>query len=276
MKNSIKIILSILVVATLFQSCLEVPVNDAPDGMVAPEIPPMEMHTLPTENLRTTNTDTTAAQSAGQTYHNWWHAGVNLAVWSVVSYVAIAPPTAAFQRAFYEQSQYVGNSTFKWEYRYTDPNNGKKFDVELTGQYISNLQEVYWEMTASQVGGFSNFVWYTGTTAVGFASGSFTINKNPQNPSPELKLEYTKPNSYESTLRITNVAPNNPNNGDYIEYRTNLNDYYDKAFDLKHGANNLLEINWSEALRDGQVRHPQRFNDNDWHCWNTNQLDVAC
>jgi len=242
--------------------------------MVAPTIPPVETYTMPTETLRTTNTDTTAASNAGNTYWNWLHAGVNLAVWSTVAYVNIAPPTAAFQRAFYEQPTYTGNNTFQWEYRY-DADNNKKYDIVLTGKYISNQQEVEWELIGSEIGGFSNFKWFTGTTAVNFNYGTYTLNKNPFNPKAYLELEYNNTDPAQASLRFTDIEPGQ-GNGNYIEYRNNLNDYLNKEFDLRINQNNLLEIKWNDAAHDGRVRHSSHFNDNDWHCWDTDQLDIQC
>ncbi len=274
MKNTFKLFFAITLLATLFQSCIPERADQAPDGVLAPEIPPMEMYTMPTEALRTTNTDTTAASTAGNTYYNWLHAGVNLAVWSAVAYVNVAPPTAAFQRAFHEQATYVNNNTFKWEYRHSDQ-NGKQYDIELTGKYIANFQEVEWKLIGSEVGGFSNFTWFTGTTKIDFSYGTYTLNKNPFNPKAYLQLSYDKTNPQETSLRFTNIEPGNAN-GQYIEYRTNLNNYLNKEFDLQGNPGNLLEIQWNEASRDGRVKHFNRFNDNDWHCWNTDQLDIQC
>lgn len=273
MKNTIKLILAITLLATLFQSCIKEPINQPPSGVEAPEIPPMEMYSMPTEALRTTNTDTSAASNAGTTYYNWLHAGTNLAVWTLVAYVNIAPPTAAFQRAFHEQAQYINNNTFQWKYVHNDQ-NGKSYEIELTGQYIANFQEVEWKLIGSEIGGFSNFTWFTGTTKIDFSSGTFTLNKDPFNPKAYLQMDFDKTSPQEASLRFTSIEPGS--NGNYIEYRTNLNNYLNKEFDLMINQTNLLEIQWNEASRDGRVKHPQRFNDSDWHCWNSDQLDIQC
>ncbi|MCB0706612.1 MAG: hypothetical protein KDC34_14960 [Saprospiraceae bacterium] len=278
MKNSFWLI-AVLFSVVLFQSCLKDPVTENPLETVEPELPPMAMYSMPTTALQETETDTTAALMNGMTYYNWWHAAVNVVVWHSIVSVHMAIPTAAFNMAFNEPAEYIGNGTFEWTYQYiaTPLQGGQTYNVSLTGQYQNNYQDVLWTMTVSQVGAFSNFVWYSGLVATDLSEGEFTLNRFPGNPEPYLHIEYdSDPTVGDQAIRYTNVIANSPDYGQYIEYRVRPTDAFNRAFDVQGVPNNFLEIRWNEPSGDGQVKHPLHFNDNEWHCWDTAQIDIDC
>jgi hypothetical protein len=277
MKN-LMLFFALATVLVFTQSCEKEPQEEEIQNLVAPELPPADMFTMPISEVRETDTDTTN-QTGGVTYWNWAHAALSLVGWNTVVYLNMVVPTTAFAHAFNAEATYIGNLTFQWVYQYHAPQNlgGHFYDVSLTGQYINNTQEVAWTMTVSQVGGFSDFVWYTGVTASGNTEGSFILNRNPANPEPYLRMDYQDGLLPEDgTLRFTNVIPTDPANGHYLEYRVDAAAEFNRAFDVQGPPNNFLEIRWSEPAGNGQVRHPQRFNDNEWHCWDTEQRDVDC
>ncbi|MBR9920331.1 MAG: hypothetical protein GYB31_05770 [Bacteroidetes bacterium] len=278
MKNSFWLIALLFSVA-LFQSCQKEGMQDDPAEQVAPEIPPMAMYSMPTDALEDTETDTTFAMANGMTYHNWFHSATHLVFWHTVVQLHMAVPTTAFAAALNQQAEYIGNGTFKWDYPYTAPPalGGATYYVVLTGQYQNSVQEVAWTMTVSQVGGFSDFVWYTGVTAVDESYASFTLNRFPNNPQPFVNIEHTKDQSIGGeTTRFTNVIPGNPQNGQYIEYRISPGNDFNRQFDVQAEAGNYLNIQWNEPAGDGRVKHPFHYGDSDWHCWDTNQIDSAC
>lgn len=278
MKNFL-LLLALLMTLTITQSCEKEPQEEETLQLVAPEIPPAEMFSMPISSVRETDTDTTTAQSGGFTYWNWAHAALSLVGWHTVVYLNMAVPTAAFGMAFNVEPVYVGDLTFEWVYQYEAPQHlgGHYYDVTLSGQYVNNTEEVLWTMTVSQVGGFSDFVWYTGRSSTNSSVGQFILNRNPANPEPYLSMDYENgPGAEDARLRFTNVIPASLENGHYIEYRTSTADEFNRSFDVQRGSNNFLEIRWNEPAGNGQVRHPERFNDNEWHCWDFDQRDIDC
>lgn len=261
------------------QSCEKEPQEEENLQLVAPELPPADMFTMPVSEVRETDTDTTAQTGGGFTYWNWAHAAISLVTWNTVVYLNMAVPTAAFASAFNAEPTYIGNLTFQWAYQHeaTPALGGQVYDVSLTGQYINDTEEVAWTMTVSQVGGFSDFVWYTGVTSTSNSEGYFILNSNPANPQPYLRMDYSEGLLPEDgTLRFTNVLPAHPDNGHYLEYRTDASAEFNRAFDIQGAPGNFQEIRWNEPAGNGQVRSPQYFNDNDWHCWDTDQRDIDC
>lgn len=277
MKISVRFF-AFLIAVSVFQSCIKDPV-DQPQDLVAPQIPAAAMYTMPTEAVETRGPDTIEAMNSGNTYNNWSHAVVNLAFWHTVVVINMAVPTAAFANAFNAQPEFIGNATFEWAYQYVAPPNlgGNTYNVVLTGQYIHNFEDVAWVMTVSQVGGFSNFVWYTGEVAVDGLSGQFTLNRFPYNPQEFVGITYTKDAiTLDEETRFTNIIPNDASNGQYIEYQVAPTRYFNRGFNVQGPPNNFIEIQWNEPSNDGQVRHEMHFGDNEWHCWDVNGLDADC
>lgn len=277
MRKSI-LFFALLLSLSIFQSCEKESFdNGNPDNLVAPTLPTTDLYSIPTAALRDDEADNIANSAPpGVTYKNWIHAGLNLLVWNTVVVSQVTLPIAAFAEAFNHQAEFIGNATFEWAYQYTAP-GANIYNISLTGQYISNTQEVDWVMTASKVGGFSDIIWYTGSTNQGNTQGTFTLNRNSNNPEPYLELAYTRNNSNnDGVVRYTNVAPNDPGNGNYIEYRTESSNTFNRAFDLDLGSGNFLEIQWNEPSGEGRVKHENHFNDTEWHCWNVDKVDVDC
>lgn len=261
---------------TLFSSCEEDPM---PAPSAAPEIPPTEMFSIPTAVMDHSSTDTTSSHA---TYHNWVHAGINLVVWNTIIVANISIPTAAFARALDENPVYIGNGIFEWSYQYVAPPilGEETYDISLTGEYINNGQDVRWIMTASQVGGFTNFEWYRGIVATNHTEGNFTVNHQPNNPAPYISIDYLgDPSTSDESIRYTNINPSSNEIGGYIEYRVEPGNSFNRAFDVNGGPNNpgsFLEIQWLDPTMEGRVKNPDHFNDTDWHCWDTNREDTAC
>lgn len=274
----------ILLTALFFtQSCEEEPLLEEENiDMVAPEIPPAQMFSAPVDELTAKDVDTdsqTGGGGGGFAYSNWLHSAVSLVAWNTVVYINMAIPTAAFASAFNVEPDYIGDLTFLWVYQYEGPAElgGHTYDIALTGQYINEVQEVEWTMTVSQVNGFSDFVWYTGVTSTNNSEGYFILNRNPANPEPYLQMDYQEDIlTEEASLRFTIVIPNDNANGHYLEYRTEPNEEFNRAFDVQGPPNDFMEIRWNEPAGNGQVRHPRHFNDNQWHCWSTEQLNIDC
>ena len=199
-------------------------------------------------------------------------------VWNTVVFVNTAVPTAAFGHSFDYDPVYLGDLTWEWSYQYQAPpeHGSNKYDVSLTGQYVSENEEVAWTMVVNETGNSNKFTWYEGTVSRDHTNGIFTINKDPLNPKPYMSLSFEKRNDLKDiTIRFSNVLANDPGNGDYIEWSTDNGSDYDRSYDVstKEG---LLEIEANELDKNGRVKHQNHFNDSDWHCWDTKQFNIDC
>lgn len=283
MKNLVWI-LALLFSVSVMQSCQKDEITEPPVEVDAPELPKLAMFTMPTSEFDPALVDTSGLNKnpnrfLTDTYFNWFHAAINLVVWHTVVALNTAAPIAAFQAAFYVQPVFIGNLTFEWAYDYTAPVElgGHTYNVSLTGQWNPDFQEVYWEMHLSQEGGYTDFLWYTGTTSVDNNTSQFSLNHQPYNPQNFIQLDYQGDESTgEEHLRFTNIIPSSLDFGDYIEYHKVPGAPLDRGFNVLADPGNLLEIQWHETTKEGRVRHEQRFGDTDWHCWDGELKDVVC
>ena len=207
---------------------------------------------------------------------NYLHAAINVLVWNTVVTTNLYIPVAAFKGALKHKADYQGNGVWMWSYDVTDDQN-VTYIIKLYGELLVN-DEVKWDMYVSQIGGFSNMHWFTGITGKNNSYANWTLNFDPIDPKPFIKIDYSK-SSGSALIRYTNAIPNTPQNGGYIEYREAAisGTEFDRAYDVFAAElNNLLQINWNSQLKNGRVKDAKKFNDNEWHCWNRYLQNVDC
>lgn len=260
----------------LFQSCEKEPTVSQDE--IAPPIPPLEtflMDFKTYEDLDTPGVNSTIEIRNNPTYVNWFHAGSNLLFWNTVVSVEMAIPVASFAAAFNHQAVPIGNATFLWTYDVEI--FGETYIAALTGQFLS-LEEVLWEMKVSKVGGFTDVTFYTGIVRTDFTEANWTVYHKPYNPEPLVSIEFQRNATNDDvSLNYTNIVPDGPFNGHYIEYRSESAADLNRMYDVFRGSDiDFLEIEWNEPNRNGRVRHPKRFNDSEWHCWDTELRDTEC
>jgi len=275
MKGLIKLFI-VLGIFFTFQSCTQESNDDNPDNLAAPIIPSESLFTIPTQSFGVVGDK--ESSSSRNSKSNWAHAGLNVLLWNSVVFVNTSVPIAAFRRAFDFKAEYIGNMTWEWNYHYQAPpaNGSKKYDVSLTGKLINNKEEVAWTMTVTEEVSGNSFIWYEGVISRDHSSGNFTINKDPQDPKPYMNLSFVKNlDTDDISIKFTNVSTADPGLGDYIEWSTDKDNEYDRAYDV-FTKDDLLEIQSNSILKNGKVKHPSHFNDDEWHCWDTNRFNIEC
>ena len=117
-------------------------------------------------------------------------------------------------------------------------------------------------------------MWYHGKSALDKTGGYWTLQENPQNPNPLLRIEWNN-DLYTSDIRYTNIKTGAPENGTYIFYGTAIADF--RFYNIYNkGLDNLTVIEWSSVDKDGHVIDPHHFGNSDFHCWDTNLMDIVC
>jgi len=272
---------ALLLFFSVFQSCQKDPIEN-PDELVAPSLPPAESFIMPFTGYE--DLDTTGLHSNGDlderggptSFRNWFYAGSNLVVWNLIVGVNMAIPVASFLEAFNHDAVYDGQGAFIWSYDFNLGND--TFMANLSARLINNNQDVEWIMNISKVGGFTNVEWYRGVTSRDNSRASWSLNHRPNNPQSLLDILHEKDLATgEISTRYTNRIPSDPNNGDYIEYRTSNGNTFNRAYDVFRANNNeMLEVEWKAPSGEGRVRNPNFFTDNDWHCWDQDLRDTTC
>ncbi|MEM9546608.1 MAG: hypothetical protein AAGA77_11590 [Bacteroidota bacterium] len=273
-----RLIVFLFVLGTLFlfQSCTQENNDDNPDNLAAPSIPNPALFTIPVQSFGVQSGKETSTTRNDKS--NWIHAGLSVLVWNTVVFVHTAVPIAAFGNAFDYEAKYIGDLTWEWAYEYQAPpaNGSITYDVTLTGTYIDNNDQVQWTMTVSEQGSGKDFVWYEGIVTVGHSEGTFTVNKDPENPQPYMEIAFQRNTSDNNvTIRFSNVLAGDEGQGDYIEWRTQNGQEFDRGYDVWN-KQSLLQIEANEIQKDGRVKHPAHFGDENWHCWDTDQFNIDC
>lgn len=267
MKN-LKFAFALVLFVTFMQSCEKEPIIDTP-LTEAPSLPLEESFVMPFDGFE--DNDTT------KSFSNWVYAATNVVVWNIVLTINLAVPVASFHESFKHTPEYQGDNTWLWSYGFNA--EGQHYTANLYGKTI-NPDEVEWRMLISQAGGFTDVEWYSGVTAIDNSYATWTINFNPYNPSTFIGIEYqANDGDGASTIRYTNQIPNVQENGGYIEYREALDPsmQFNRSYDVyKIEINNLLDIDWNYINNEGRVKDPQKFQDNEWHCWDNRLMDVQC
>ncbi len=283
MKN-LSFVLAVLFALSIFQSCVKDDATD-PTTETAPDLPPVESFIMPFQGFEDADTtgilppgDDGGAEMRTVTFFNWFYGATNVVVWNGILTLNLAIPVAAFYESFNHQPSYEGNGTWLWAYDVTS--NGTTYQAKLYGHLLAGGTSVEWEMYVSQAGGFTDVLWYSGTTSDNGANATWTLQHQPNNPQPFISAEYEKDdgNGVES-IRYTNIIPGNAGNGGYIEFRKSSDNTVDlnRAYDIyKAETDNLLEIQWHDPNKNGRVRDEAHFNDTEWHCWNEDLQDIDC
>ena len=267
MKN-LSFILALVLSFAFMQSCEKEPIVYEP---TAPDLPLEESFIMAFNGFEDTDTV--------KSFNNWFYAATNVVVWNTVLTLNLAVPVASFYESFKHNAVWQGNQTWLWAYGFNV--NGEHYTAELYGK-ILNEEEVGWEMRISKAGlaGFDDVEWYTGVTAIDRSYATWTLNHNPYNPENFIGIDYHADNDNgAASIRYTNIIPGNPGNGGYIEYQEahDATQTFNRSYDVyKIEFDNLLDIDWNSNTAEGRVKDPQKFQNEDWHCWDYQLQDTQC
>lgn len=262
----------------LAQSCqkdsIDNTVVDPYADQPAPDLPSEEMFFMPFAGFEDED-----PEASPKRFSHWGHAVANVVVWNTVLTVNLAIPTLSFYAAFGEEPEYQGQGVWLWSYEFVDDEDGAAYRAELYGELLVN-DEVKWDMYIEQVNGWGRIHWYAGVTANDDSYARWMLKYEPENPTTFLQIDFQRDlaTGYES-IRYTNVIPDDADNGSYIEYREGAGaaEGFDRAYDVyRADIDNMLEINWDEANKNGRVKDPEKFGDAEWRCWGSDLRDEAC
>jgi hypothetical protein len=209
---------------------------------------------------------------------NWTVAATVAGVWNSILIINLAVPVAAFYKAIEIKPSYLDNK--KWEWRYSVNAVGITYNARLTGQIQAD--NIKWEMYIGRegVGGFPEFLWYEGTTALDGSSGQWIVTHSPQAQVPMLQIDWAKEGSEIGSVKYTYIKTGENFKDSYIEYgltSNTLNAYYTVHFyETVRAAFVDVNIEWSTTDHNGRIKSVDYFQDTNWHCWDGNGNDITC
>jgi len=247
-----------------------------PDGGEAPEIPPASTFVIDFGDFSGGDAARPAPDpTAGQTLPgaDWGFAAFNVGVWSVIITVGLAVPVAAFLESFNHVPEQQEDGSWVWSYEVTV--GGVVHSAELHAMAVGG--DIEWNMYISKEGFYENFNWFSGVSNLVSTEGTWTLNKEPDDPTPFVGIEWHRnPQDETGDIKYTNIVPGGPENGGYIFHGLTV-DPLDAFFEIyNRGQDNTTNIEWSRTTKNGRVRDSARFGDEDWHCWDETLQNIAC
>lgn len=264
-------ILFVLAVIGILVSCEEDKTTNPQDK--PPTIPPQSSMTINFAEFPDTAKENLPANSI-LTKRNWGWAAYNVAIWNSVLTVTLAVPIAAFVEAFNHQA--VRQPDGSWLWQYTISLNEALFTAKLFGKTVT--EGVEWKMLLSKQGEYSDFEWFTGFSDNSATSGNWTLNKEPNSPTPFLYIVWHR-NTIEGTadIKYTKLNSTSPGNESYIFYRKTNEVPHNRFYQIfSVDENRLADIKWNYEQHFGQIKDPIYFEDENWHCWDEKLDDINC
>jgi len=246
----------------------------------APTIPPIETFLIPFETLTANATSTFASLGEQEVLllasnrSNWNYAAFTVGFWYTVIAVGLAVPVAAFRESFRHSPVQQPDGSWIWSYSVVV--GGAVYGAKLQGRFIT--EGVRWEMRISKEGEYEDFLWYYGEHKLPATEGFWILKQNPAVPVDLLRIDWSRNISAGTyAIRYTNIVPGGQENGGYIDFQYTKGIPYDYICDIYNkGADNHTYIEWSSTGIEGRVKDSDHFGDDDWHCWDSDRINVAC
>jgi hypothetical protein len=209
---------------------------------------------------------------------NWDFAAEAATVWKMIINSTLIIPVTSYKLATNEVPVFVSENTWQWSYDFELA--GVKYKARLTGQIGS--ADVIWKMyiTKEGTGGFTDFIWFNGTSKVDGTGGKWVLFQSPQVSVAILQIDWTSSGASVATIKYTFIKNGDPFNTSYIESgftTASLNAYYT----IHYYNSNILKfsdvnVEWNTSTLNGRVKCLDYLGDTDWHCWDANKINVKC
>jgi hypothetical protein len=228
----------------------------------APQLPPESAFVMDFGNF-------VNDQKSVQSGVNWGTAVLTVGLWNTVLAVTLAVPVATYVEAMEQVPVRVDNNTWKWSFSVHV--NLIKYTAELYADVSGS--DVIWKMYVSQEGGFTDFLWYEGTSDILRTHGSWTLYLSPASNVRFLQMDWT--HNWEANtgdIKYTNVLSNTDGYGDYIHAGITTDTPYNAFYEIfDNSLDKTVTINYNTSTMEGSI-----FYDGSWHCWDTNLQDITC
>jgi hypothetical protein len=243
----------------------------------APDIPPIESFVMDFSDFASADTSSISNTFAKQnlTYQHWWWAAFNVGFWNAFITIGMVVPTAAFLATLNTQPEWNPEGEY-WVWTKTFVAGAVQHTAELRGSLTDSGSK--WEMYISKNNAFQNFQWYSGEANLPLTEGSWVMNNSPNNPTNLIRIEWHRNiQDGSADIKYINIVPNGPENGGYIFYGIRTNNTYNAYYDIYNkGQENHTDIEWNPLTKEGHVKDPHHFGDEEWHCWDYQLMDTNC
>ena len=255
-----------LAVLVLFTSC------DDTNEIVQTEQPtPPPSYSLSPE-FNTFEGSTAGRQAS--TIKNWLYAATNVTVYSSILTVSLAVPVAAFN-ATIAGDPIFNRDTGLWEWTSDFTVSAEAYQITLTADV--NGSDVNWKGYISKENGFTDFIWFDGTSRLDGTSGSWSLYESPNQPAVWISSDWERDFSTNSGEATFMVEKTGNGEGSFITYQVDSQSDLDRGVIINDvNQQNEIAVLWNQAESYGRVRSQTKFGDTDFHCWDADLQDTVC
>ncbi len=205
------------------------------------------------------------------TYQNFWYSFWTVAIWNSAAVIVTALPVTAYAYALQQTPVYVGDHTWEWAFDFTW--DTKDYTATLTGARINN-EEFSMEMVIALAATPKLGVkWFDGVVRYNHTHAEWTLYRNGITN----VLEIGWNNDFETgeaDLTYTLTDPDHAQNGSYIMLAHRPDLFLDAAYTISLNEG-MTYIEWNSGTLEGRVKAPVHFEDEDWHCWDSQANGLA-
>jgi hypothetical protein len=269
MKKLLPLVLILILSALLLHSCKK-------DKGEPPVLPPTESMTIDFSNFTTLKKsgDVLIGQK-GTENSSWEFAATVAGIWKLLVTTTLAVPVASFKLAVNQTPVYVSEKNWQWSY--TVSVASITYKARLTGLIGSG--DVKWKMyvTKEGSGGFTEFLWFEGTSRLDGTAGQWILNESYASPTPLLQIDWTKSGSSIGNVKYKYLKENSFKNStiEYGQTTATLNAFY-----TIHYYNGLkfsdVYVEWNTTTYNGRVKCLEYLGDTNWYCWDANKINIVC
>jgi hypothetical protein len=272
MKRFVSLVIIVTFILTQFTGCKK-------DKGEPPVLPPSKSMTIDFSNFESgKKSDESISIPKGIQKGNWEFAASIALLWDAIIYTTLAVPVYSFQAAINQKATYIDDKTWQWSADATV--NNKTYTARLTGQITET--NVVWKMyiTLAGTGGYSDFLWFEGTSELDGTAGQWKLYESQLNPVEIVTIDWTLSGTNIGSVKYTFTKAGNPSTGSSIEYGLTTNtmnayykiNYYNSSDTKFYG----MDVEWNTTLHNGRVKCLWHFGTSDWYCWDGNYLNVTC
>jgi hypothetical protein len=245
-----------------------------------PLLPPAESMTIDFSNFESSKKGEVAVSiPKGTANSNWEFAAGAAMLWKSIIYSTLAIPVYSFQKAIEQKNPvYLDDQTWQWSASASVL--GNTYTARLTGQIAETI--IIWKMYISMdgSGGYTDFVWFDGTSKLDGTSGQWKLYESHTNPVEIVTIDWSVADDNIGSVKYTFTKAGNAFASSYIEYGLTANAlnsyytiyYYNTQFEEFFDMN----VEWSSTLNNGRVKCLNFYGTSDWYCWDGNHLNVTC
>lgn len=277
MKNFISILITrsvaiVLIAGILLPACTKED-DVVQDPGTAPTVPPSSTFAM----------DFSAFSAAGdysngrmtETKYHFGYAAANFLFWQSFLTMHLTVPVAAFKAAVDQKASYIPDEQ-RWLWSYEVEQGTHTYQAKLYAAV--NDGTIDWEMYVSKSDSFQDFLWYKGISARDGRSGSWTVSVEPEGNAREaLLIEWERKDDEVASIKYTSIDQSSDAKDSYIAYgKTDEGDFDSFYHVYLSSTDKMMKIDINSETKAGRVQSPHDFQDDTWHCWNTEMLDISC